>query len=175
MHRFPTVAATLLALPLMHCAMLMPRQADPGAPGAQGAPQEAAEESSAPQTTGAGFAPSSARRPSGSGGPSGGHSSGAPQGKSAGGPSSAPIPTSVEIHSDCTKTIPVFYGEKPKFGSGLKSSVSSNSTSSATRKSDGTLTVWIIDEHENPIASAHVGPTTRRVEIDRSCTQITAR
>jgi hypothetical protein len=89
--------------------------------------------------------------------------------------SKAPVPTTVEIHSDCSKTVPVFYGEKPKFGSGTKSSVSSNSTSSTGRNSDGTLTVWIIDEQENGIASVHVGPETRRVEIDSSCKRITAR
>ncbi len=164
MHRLPVLILALLALPVVGCAMLMPPQQQPG----QGAPQEPTEES-APQTTGAGFAPSS-RAPGGSGGPG----AGGPQAKSAG-PSSAPVPTTVEIHSDCPKTTPVFYGEKPKFGSGTKSSIGSNTTTSAGRKSDGTLTVWIIDEQENPIASAHVGPTTRRVEIDRSCRQISAR
>lgn len=87
----------------------------------------------------------------------------------------APVPTSVELHSDCSKTVSVFYGDKPKFGSGTKSSVSSNSTSSATRKADGTLTIWIIDEKENGLASVHVEPSTKRVEIDKSCKQITAR
>jgi hypothetical protein len=93
-------------------------------------------------------------------------------------PSSAPsasIPTTVEIHSDCPKTVPVFYGDKPKFGSGTRSTVSSNSTSSQGRRSDGTLTVWIIDEQENGIASARVTPSTKRVEIDSSCKRITAR
>ena len=87
----------------------------------------------------------------------------------------APVPTTVEVHSDCTKTVSVFYGEKPKFGSGTKSSVSSNSTSSAPRKADGTLTIWLIDDKENGLASVHVEPTTKRVEIDKSCKQITAR
>lgn len=163
MQRFYTSVIALVALPLVNCAMLMP-------PPQQGQPQEGAqepaEESGTPRTTSAGFTPS--------GGPSHG-SPQAPQAKSAGGPSSTPILTTVEIHSDCTKTTPVFYGEKPKFGSGTKSSIGSNTTTSASRKSDGTLTVWIIDEQENPIASVHVGPTTRRVEIDRSCRQITAR
>src|SRR5690242_5969447 len=51
-------------------------------------------------------------------------------------PRSAAVPTTVEIHSDCGKTLPVFYGDKPKFGSGTKSQVSSNSTSSQGRNSD---------------------------------------
>jgi hypothetical protein len=87
---------------------------------------------------------------------------------------SRPIPTTVEVRSECSKTVPVFYGEKPKFGSGTRSSVSSNSISSQGRKADGTLTVWIIDGSENGIASAHVTPETKRVVIDRSCTSIRA-
>lgn len=98
-----------------------------------------------------------------------------PASKAAGGAPGAHVPTSTEIHTDCTKTTPVFYGDKPKFGSGTRSSIGSNNTTSATRKADGTLTVWIIDEQENGIASVRVEASTRRVEIDRSCRQITAR
>lgn len=98
----------------------------------------------------------------------------APNSKAAAAPA-APVPTTVELHSDCSKTVSVFYGDKPKFGSGTKSSVSSNSTSSASRKADGTLTIWIIDEKENGLSSVHVEPSTKRVEIDKSCKQITAR
>ncbi len=104
---------------------------------------------------------------------------GAPEAKSAGpaAPAAAPAPvsTSVDVHSDCAKTVSVFYGEKPKFGSGTKSSISSNSTSSASRKADGTLTIWIIDDKENGISSVKVEPTTKRVDIDKSCKQISAR
>jgi hypothetical protein len=123
-----------------------------------------------PQTT---SAPTSASDPQGGspaslGGPST-HAHGASAAQN------TPVPTTVEIHSDCSKTVPVFYGEKPKFGSGTRSTVSSNSTSSQGRKADGTLTVWIIDEQENGVASVHVTPTTKRVEIDSSCKRITAR
>ena len=160
MQRLLTIAIALVALPLVHCMMpMMPAQpASPGAAGAAGGAGESEPATAgAPQTTAAGFAPA------------------APQAKAASAPQSAPIPTTVEIHSDCTKTTPIFYGEKPKFGSGTKSSIGSNTTTSASRKADGTLTVWIIDEQENGIASVHVGASTKRVEIDRSCRQITAR
>lgn len=161
MQRLHVLAVALLAFPLVHCAML------PAMPQQPAAPSTAA---SAPETTGAGVAPGSPASPaSGFGAPA------APQAKAASVAPSAPIPTTVEIHSDCSKTTPVFYGEKPKFGSGTKSSISSNTTTSASRKSDGSLTVWIIDEQENGIASVRVEPTTKRVEIDRSCRQITAR
>ena len=132
-------------------------------------PPPAAPSEGSPETTGA---PAEAR-------PAGGGSTAAPSsGVSA--PSAtraqgAPVSTTVEIHSDCGKTVPVFYGDKPKFGSGTKSSVSSNSTSSQGRNSDGTLTVWIIDDQENGVASVRVTPGTKRVEIDSSCKRITAR
>jgi hypothetical protein len=158
MHRFYVVAICFVAIPLVHCVMpVMPQD-----PSAAAAP---------PEVTGAGVGPSSSSNTSNA-------PNAAPQGKSASPMANAPapfVPTSVEIHSDCAKTTPVFYGEKPKFGSGTKSSIGSNTTTSASRKSDGSLTVWIIDEQENGIASVHVGPTTKRVEIDRSCRQITAR
>ncbi|MDB5217998.1 MAG: uncharacterized protein JWO86_5925 [Myxococcaceae bacterium] len=161
MQRFHVLAVALLAFPLVHCAMLpaMPQQ-----------PASPTTGASAPETTGAGVAPGAPASPTSAfGAPA------APQAKAASAAPSAPIPTTVEIHSDCTKTTPVFYGEKPKFGSGTKSSIGSNTTTSASRKSDGSLTVWIIDEQENGIASVRVEPTTKRVEIDRSCRQITAR
>ena len=37
-------------------------------------------------------------------------------------------PVSVTIRSACSKTVKVFYGDKPKFGSGTYSSISSNSS-----------------------------------------------
>lgn len=86
-----------------------------------------------------------------------------------------PTPTTVEVHNDCGRTVNVFYGDKPKFGSGTKSSIGANTTTSATRKADGTLMVWIVTDAEDPIASATVTPATRRVTIDRSCNALVAR
>ena len=118
----------------------------PGVPGAPGAPGEAAK---APEAKGPEAAKAPENKPS--------------------------VPTTVEIRSECSKTVSVFYGDKPKFGSGKKSSVSGNSTSTEGRKSDGTLTVWLIDDKENGIASASVGPETKKVVIGSSCTSISAK
>jgi hypothetical protein len=80
------------------------------------------------------------------------------------------IPISIEIRSDCKKTVPVFYGDgKPGFSSGKKSSISSNSISSEGRKHDGTLTIWIIDEHENGLSNVKITPDTRRVTVNSDC------
>ena len=153
------LAAASVAVSLAAVACQMPQMTQPATPSAPSAPN-APNAPGMPETTGA---PLSGAAPS----------SNAPSRPST--PAAASVPTTVEIHSDCSKTVPVFYGEKPKFGSGTKSSVSSNSTSSQGRNSDGTLTVWIIDEQENGVASVRVTPTTKRVEIDSSCKRISAR
>ncbi len=158
MQRLYLLALSLVAVPLVHCMPLMMPQQPGQQPGAGTSDPSVA---GASETTGAGVTPEAKAAPQAA--------------KAASAAPSAPIPTTVEVHSDCTKTTPIFYGDKPKFGSGTKSSIGSNTTTSASRKSDGSLTVWIIDEQENGIASVHVGPTTKRVEIDRSCRQITAR
>lgn len=87
----------------------------------------------------------------------------------------APVPVSIEVHSDCPQTLPLFIGEKPGYGSGLKTSISSNSTTSFGRRPDGTQMIWIIDESEKGLASVNVTAETTRVEIDRDCKKITAR
>jgi hypothetical protein len=85
------------------------------------------------------------------------------------------IPTTVEVHSDCSKTVPVFYGDgKPGFSSGRKSSISSNSISSEGRNHDGTLTIWIIDEHENGLSNVKITPDTKRVTVNRDCASFKA-
>ncbi len=85
----------------------------------------------------------------------------------------AMTPTSIEVHSDCPRTLPLFIGDKPKFGSGTKTSIGSNTTTSFPRKADGTASIWIIDDKENGVAQTTAGPGTRRLVIARNCTAIT--
>lgn len=85
----------------------------------------------------------------------------------------AMTPTSIEVHSDCPHTLPLFVGDKPKFGSGTKTSIGSNTTTTFPRRADGTASVWIIDDKENGVSQAAVGPGTRRLKIARNCTAIT--
>jgi len=84
------------------------------------------------------------------------------------------VPTTIEVHSMCAQTVPRLYGEKPKYGSGTKSSISSNSTQSVPRWGDGTLVVWLIDEQENGLASVHITPRMTRVDIGPSCRTLDA-
>lgn len=84
-------------------------------------------------------------------------------------------PMTIEVHNDCDDSVPIFIGEQPKFGSGTKTSMSGNSTTSYPRNGDGTLTLWIIDDHENGLASVHVTKRMKKVEIGRSCRTLDAR
>ncbi|MFO0588147.1 MAG: hypothetical protein U0441_11435 [Polyangiaceae bacterium] len=84
------------------------------------------------------------------------------------------IPSSLEMHSDCGKTLPLFLGEKPKFGSGTKTSIGSNTTTTFPRHPDGTMTVWIIDDSENGITSAFADKKTRRIEVGGDCKSLRA-
>ena len=87
--------------------------------------------------------------------------------------SSGPSVVSVNIRNSCGKTVKVFFGEKPKFGSGTYSSWSSNSVSSHSFKA-GEL-FWIVDESENGLASVTVKDGTHEIEILGSCHELASR
>jgi hypothetical protein len=108
---------------------------------------------------------------------SAGDPSGPPPTSSAGGSTaSAPAPqgpVSVTIRSACSKTVKVFFGDKPKFGSGTYSSIDSNSVSSHSFRPGEQL--WIVDESENGLGSAQVSSSTHELEVSSSCTAISSR
>jgi hypothetical protein len=82
-------------------------------------------------------------------------------------------PVSVRIRSQCSKSVGVFYGQKPKFGSGTKGSISGNSTESHTFRPGEMF--WIIDASENGIDSATISSNTREIEIGSNCTSVSTR
>lgn len=82
-------------------------------------------------------------------------------------------PVSVTIRSSCSQTVKVFYGDKPKFGSGTYSSISSNSVQSHSFQPGDQL--WIVDDSENGVSNATIGSSTRELEINSSCTGISSR
>lgn len=85
----------------------------------------------------------------------------------------APVVVSVTLRNTCSNTVRVFYGDKPKFGSGTTSSLSGNSSTSRQMK-PGEM-VWIVDESDNGLASATVSASTRTIEVTSSCTGLTSR
>lgn len=85
----------------------------------------------------------------------------------------APSSVSVTIRNSCGKTVKVFYGDKPKFGSGTYSSASSNSRSSHSFRPGDQF--WIVDDSQNGLANVQVTESTREIEILGSCDQLAAR
>jgi hypothetical protein len=86
--------------------------------------------------------------------------------------SSAPAgPVSVTIRSRCGSTVRVFYGDKPKFGSGTTSSISSNSVQSRSFRAGDMM--WIVDEHDNGVSSTSISQGMREIEV--GCSGLQAR
>ena len=86
---------------------------------------------------------------------------------------SGPKTVSVSIRSACAKTVPVFYGDKPKFGSGTRSTVSSNSVSNKTFEPGDK--VWVTDDKEEGLGSVTIEESTRTIEIGSDCRSISAK
>lgn len=82
-------------------------------------------------------------------------------------------PVSITIRSKCPRTVKVFYGKDPKFGSGTRSSISSNSVSSHTFRPGEQF--WVVDENDRGLGNAVASQGTREFEILASCTGISAR
>jgi hypothetical protein len=86
---------------------------------------------------------------------------------------SGPQTVSVTLKNSCPQTVKLFFGDKPKFGSGTYSSIGSNtSTSRSMREGD---MIWIVDDGQNGISSISVSPATGRIEILDSCSGFTTR
>ncbi|MEM9459696.1 MAG: hypothetical protein AAGF11_36300 [Myxococcota bacterium] len=100
-------------------------------------------------------------------------SSGSGRSSGAGGASGGPSVVSVQLKNNCPSTVKLFFGTKPKFGSGRYSSLSSNTRRSESMK-PGDM-VWIVDDSQNGISSATVSASTREIEVTRSCTGLSAR
>lgn len=100
---------------------------------------------------------SRARAEQSSGGSGGGGRSSSPSGGS----------WSLTLKNNCKKTVKLFLGNKPKFGSGTSTSISSNTISSYSG-SAGDM-IWIVDDHENGLSS--VSPSgSQRMQITEGCT-----
>lgn len=86
---------------------------------------------------------------------------------------SGPTTVSVSIRSACAKTVKVFYGDKPKFGSGTSSTVSSNSVSNKTFKPGDMM--WVVDDKDEGLASVKIEDKTKELEIGSDCKSIKAK
>ncbi len=75
---------------------------------------------------------------------------------------------SFSLKNECSQTVKLFIGDKPKYGSGTSTSVSSNSINSYS--GSGSQTYWIVDESGNGLSSFTAGAGQRDMRILPSCT-----
>lgn len=74
---------------------------------------------------------------------------------------------SVSLKNECSKTVKLFFGQKPKFGSGTYSSISSNTLTSRS----GTVgdMIWIVDDGQNGLSSYSPRSGSQTVVITSGC------
>ncbi|HVK66470.1 MAG TPA: hypothetical protein VM694_18430 [Polyangium sp.] len=73
---------------------------------------------------------------------------------------------SLRLHNSCSRTLKLFFGDNPKFGSGTRTSLGSNTTSSYSGA--GPKTVWIVDDRDQGISS-FVASGSQSMQITSSC------
>jgi hypothetical protein len=81
---------------------------------------------------------------------------------------SGPRPVSVTIHSRCKRTVRIFQGKKPKWGSGRYGRHSANSISSYSGR-EGDM-IWIVDDRNNGLGATTLTAGVRNLVILPSCT-----
>ena len=82
------------------------------------------------------------------------------------GQAGAPTPAaaaSVTLRGECPQTVKLFFGDKPKFGSGRTSSIGSNHVQSASMRVGDT--VWVVDDSGNGLASYTASPGSQTVIV----------
>jgi len=84
-----------------------------------------------------------------------------------------PSTVSVTLVNSCKENVKLFFGDKPKFGSGRYDSMSSNSRTNHTFKPDDQL--WIVDEGQNGVASVKIEAGMREVEVVSGCKSFRSR
>lgn len=78
-----------------------------------------------------------------------------------------PTIVSITLRNTCSQTVNLFFGDKPKFGSGTYTNMSSNSSTSKSMQ-PGEM-IWIVDESQNGISSATIAAGMSTVEITGDC------
>jgi hypothetical protein len=83
------------------------------------------------------------------------------------------VRVSFTLRNKCGQTVKLFFGDKPKFGSGTSSTLNSN-TSRNESMSAGDM-IWIVDDSGNGVSSFTASPGVRDVEIGPGCSGFSAR
>ncbi|MCB9793714.1 MAG: hypothetical protein H6741_13410 [Alphaproteobacteria bacterium] len=80
---------------------------------------------------------------------------------------SGPVMVSVSLKNGCSETVRLFFGDKPKYGSGRYSSLGSNNITSE-RLQEGDM-IWLVDSSDNGLASYTASTGASSVEVNSSC------
>lgn len=86
---------------------------------------------------------------------------------------SGPEHVSFTLRSSCSKTVSVFFGKTPRYGSGRTTPIGGNSVQNESLSAGDML--WIVDGSGNGLSSVSVSSGTREVEIGSSCTSLSSR
>lgn len=92
---------------------------------------------------------------------------------SSGSPGGSASSVSVQLRSACARTVRVFYGKTPKFGSGTTSRISSNEVSNKTFQPGDMM--WVVDDADNGLSSVTVSSSTREITVGPDCRSLSAR
>lgn len=105
------------------------------------------------------------------------YSAPAPSGSSASSSSSStsspPARASISLKNGCSQTVKLFFGDKPKYGSGRYTTIGANNITSESM-APGDM-IWIVDDSQNGLSSFTAGSGSQRVEINSSCTGFVVR
>ena len=85
-------------------------------------------------------------------------------------PTPAPVNRhySLSLKNNCRQKVLLFVGDKPKFGSGTKTSIGANTIRSFS--GNAPETIWIIDDASQGLSSFTTSPGSQRMQILPSCT-----
>ena len=88
-------------------------------------------------------------------------------------PPAGPTIVSVTLRNACPQTVNLFFGEKPKFGSGTYTTIGTNTVTSKSMQPGEML--WIVDGSQNGISSVTIEASTKTVEVTSDCSSFSVR
>lgn len=87
--------------------------------------------------------------------------------------SGGPAQVSVTLINRCSRSVKVFFGKIPKFGSGTQSTLGGNSRQNHSFREGETM--WLLDDAGNGVSSVTASPGMREIEVTSACTGTTSR
>jgi hypothetical protein len=145
----PLACAACVALAALGCGNSAPPAAPPPGPEAAGAPGPAAPTDSPAAAANAAPAPAEAAPPR----------------------KQRPLP----ITNYCSEIVTVVFGEDPNAATSGKRAIAAGSTIEGPRDAEGKMTVHLLDEHGEKLATVHVTRGMKKVDIGASCRTLDAR